>query len=363
MNNKKILILEENERRRKHLARFLSGLAFDIKESASFSEASHYLLSPNNFSLVLVSLIPFDENQIKNLGFIKKANSRLAIILLSNIEKPKLAFYLLEQGVVNYIASPDNPAGIFSAIKSEFQKRELIEKNEYFRRSLSKIQSNQKRNSKRASDLEEIYNTTLENLMTALDLRDVETFGHSKTVAKYSLVLAKILGIKDKNRLDHIKKGALLHDVGKIAIPDSILKKPSSLSHQEWEKIKLHPSLGFGLIRDINLLKEVGNIILYHHERYDGHGYPRKLKQKDIPLEARIFSLADALDAITSHRPYRKERGFETAKKEIERNSGSQFDPEVVEAFCSVSIDKWKKIRFETTKLMPSGIWDVNRET
>ncbi len=190
--------------------------------------------------------------------------------------------------------------------------------------------------------------------MTALDMRDVETFGHSQTVAKYSLVLAKILGMKDKPAIDNIKKGALLHDVGKIAIPDSILKKPSPLSPQEWEKIKLHPSLGYGLIKEIKSMKEIGNIILYHHERYDGAGYPAGLKGEDIPIEARIFSLADALDAITSHRPYSREREFGEAKREIEDNSGTQFDPSVVDAFTSMSVDRWKKIRFETTKLIPS---------
>jgi len=298
--------------------------------------------------------IPFDKHHIKNLNAIRKANSRLGIVLLSKIQNPELTITLLERGIVDHITSPDNPAGICSAIKNEFNKRELIEKNESYQRSLHKLKSEQKKYIKKALDLEEIYDAALENLITALDLRDVETFGHSKTVAKYSLILAGILGIKDKNKLNNIRKGALLHDVGKIAIPDSILKKPSPLSPQEWEKIKLHPTLGYGLIREINLFKEIGNIILYHHERYDGSGYPSRLKKKDIPIEARIFALADALDAITSHRPYRKERKFEVAKKEIQDNSGTQFDPLVVEAFCSMSIERWKKIRFETTKLIPS---------
>lgn len=354
MNKKKILILEENEKKRKQLTSPLSGLALDIEESSSFYEAHHRLLNPNNFSLVLVSLLPFDKHHIKNLNAIRKANSRVAIVLHSKIQNQELAISLLERGIVDYITSPDNPAGIFSAIKNEFNKRELIEKNESYQRSLHKLKSEQKKYIKKALDLEEIYDAALENLITALDLRDVETFGHSKTVAKYSLILAGILGIKDKNKLNNIRKGALLHDVGKIAIPDSILKKPNPLSPQEWEKIKLHPTLGYGLIREINLLKEIGNIILYHHERYDGSGYPSRLKKKDIPIEARIFALVDALDAITSHRPYRKERKFEVAKKEIQDNSGTQFDPSVVEAFCSMSIERWKKIRFETTKLIPS---------
>lgn len=353
-DKKKLLIIEEDEKKRKHLARFLSGMAINIEEASSFSEASIQLLSANNYSLALITLIPSESEKISLLRSIKAFNPRLGIVMLATIDKPKFAISLLEQGIIDQVSSPDNLAAIFSAVKNEFNKRELIRKNEFHLRKLRRLKSEQQKNIKRASDLEEIYDTTLENLMAALDIRDVETFGHSRSVAKYSQILARILDIRDKKSLDNIRKGALLHDVGKIAIPDSILKKPGSLSPQEWEKIKLHPSLGFGLIKEIKLVKEVGNIILYHHERYDGTGYPKCLKAENIPIEARIFALADALDAITSYRPYRKERDFKTAKKEIQDNSGTQFDPKVVEAFCSMSLDKWEKIRFETTKLLPS---------
>lgn len=354
MNKKKILILEDEEKQRKRLAHFLSGLNLSVTEASSFSEANQHLSRSDHFALALVRLSPFQEDHIKHLKRIRKSDSGIGIVLLSLIENAELVLYLLDKGLVDHIASYDNPAGIYSAIKNEFNKKKLIRENEFYRRSLDKFRSQQKRTRNRASHVEEIYEATLENLMAALDLRDVETFGHSLTVAKYSLVLAEILGIEDKNTLDNIKKGALLHDVGKIAIPDSILKKPSPLSAQEWEKIKLHPSLGYGLIKEVNTVKEIGNIILYHHERYDGTGYPKRLNKDEIPLEARVFALADALDAITSHRPYRKERGFKAAQKEIQDNSGTQFDPLIVEAFSSLSIDKWEKIRFETTKLMPS---------
>lgn len=324
-------------------------------ESVSYSEAHRYLLSSYNIPVVVVSLNPFEESHIKNLKSLKESEPQPSLLLVSEIPNQELALRLLEKEVVDQIIPQDHLPGLFAAIKNELSKRDLIQKNEFYRQNLDKLKSLQKRNHKRAEDLEEIYESTLENLMTALDLRDVETFGHSRTVAKYSLVLAKILGIKDKTGLNNIKKGALLHDVGKIAIPDSILKKPSPLSPEEWEKIKLHPSLGYGLIKEIKSMKEIGNIILYHHERYDGQGYPTGLKGQDIPIEARIFALSDALDAITSHRPYSEEREFGEAKQEIDNNSGTQFDPTVVDAFNSLSIDKWKKIRFQTTKILPSA--------
>lgn len=354
MAKERILILEDEERRRHQLVALLSGLNLSPVEAVSLSEADKHLRRSDHFSMILIGLSPFEERHIPYLKRIRRWSETAGLVLLSEIKNHEFAISLLESGLVDHIASYDNPAAVISAVKNEFSRRELMRANDLYRRSLQRLKSQQKRNSSRASHLEEIYEATLENLMTALDLRDVETFGHSRTVAKYSMVLAEILGIKDKSELDNIKKGALLHDVGKIAIPDSILKKPSALSAREWEKIKLHPSLGYGLIKEVNLIKEIGNIILYHHEHYDGSGYPKRLKRKAIPLEARIFALADALDAITSHRPYRKERGFEAARKEIQKNSGSQFDPSVVEAFSSLSIEKWKKIRFKTTKIIPS---------
>lgn len=352
LKEKRLLLIKGKDKLKDELAEFLSRFGFEVKRIATFSEASPLLEFKGATPIILLDLIPFNSHFIKLFENWKTKNPELSIIALSNSKNPELAISLLEQGLIDQVASPDNFAGVFSAVRNELSKKSLFRENVSFLQKLKKLKVEHERNMRKALELEEIYNSTLENLMTALDLRDVETFGHSRTVAKYSQVLAKILGIKDSSILDNIKKGALLHDVGKIAIPDSILKKPASLTEEEWEKIKLHPTLGFGLIKEIKLVKEAGNIILCHHERYDGKGYPTGLKGEEIPLEARIFALADALDAITSHRPYRKERDFQTAKKIINENSGSQFDPKAVEAFCSLSLEKWEKIRYETTRLI-----------
>lgn len=354
MNSEKVLIIEENSKRREYLARFLSRLDFYLEISSSFSEAINLLQKQQEFALIVAGLSPVNSRNLKILHDIKKINPQLSLIILFESESPELAISLINQGLVDHIADPDNLPGIYSAIKNEINKRDLMRENESYLQSLKKISSDRSDNIRKALELENIYNTTIENLMTALDLRDVETLGHSKTVAKYSEVLAEISGVKNKTTLENIRRGALLHDIGKIAIPDSILLKPSELSVGEWKKIRLHPALGFGLIKEIKLLKEAGNIILYHHERYDGTGYPKGLKKEDIPLEARIFAVADTLDAITSHRPYRKEKSFGKAKEEITDNSNSQFDPHVVDLFCSLNLDKWEKIRFETTKFLPS---------
>ena len=350
----KILLIDENLKRRKLLINFLSTQEIHPEESSSFSDTATRLLNTANFDILIISSFAIESEKISLLRSIRYTNPNLGIIMLTAKDNAKLSISILKQGIVDHITSPDDLAAIFSAINNEHHKREIILKNLFYVKKLSRLQKDQQKHIKRALELEEIYDSTLENLMTALDLRDVETFGHSRTVAKYSQTLAGILEIKDKNTLDNIRKGALLHDVGKIAIPDSILKKPQALTPDEWKKIKLHPTLGYGLIKEIKLLEEVGNIILYHHEKFDGTGYPKGLKKDEIPVEARIFALADALDAITSYRPYRKERDFKTARKEIQSNSGKQFDPDVVEAFCSLSLDNWEKIRYETTQFLPA---------
>ena len=350
----KIFLLGENIKHRVNLKRFLLGQNFHIADAKTLDETASQLLEAHDFSVAVFSFFPLDTSKINFLKDIRAANPRLGIVLLMSRENPKLAISLLQQGIADQISSQDNLPSVFSAIINEFRKKDILKTNAAYAKRLSSLKSEQEKNLKRAMDLEEIYDSTLENLMTALDLRDVETFGHSRTVAKYSQMLARVLDIEDKTKLDNIRKGALLHDVGKIAIPDSILKKPGSLNQDEWEKIKLHPTLGYGLVKEIKLLEEVGNIILCHHERYDGRGYPGGLKKEEIPLEARIFALADALDAITSFRPYREQRDFKVAKKEIEEHKGSQFDPQVVDAFCSLNLETWEKIRFETTRLLPS---------
>ena len=152
---------------------------------------------------------------------------------------------------------------------------------------------------------------------------------------RYSLEIAKALGCSAEE-LKRIARAGTLHDIGKIAIPDAILRKNSKLSPPEWRVMETHAWMGFTLLRRIHLLEDVAKVVLAHHERYDGKGYPRGLKQDEIPLGARIFAVADSLDAMTTDRPYRRALSFSAARQEILRESGRQFDPKIVEAFNSI---------------------------
>jgi hypothetical protein len=192
-----------------------------------------------------------------------------------------------------------------------------------------------------SEELKDAYTGTLESLVTALDVRDQETRGHSVRVATHSLDMAKMLGIKADDELLTVYRGALMHDVGKIGVPDAILLKPAKLTEEEWEFMRRHPALGYRILAQVPYLRPAAKIVLAHHERWDGDGYPRRLKGEDIPLGARIFAICDTYDAIISDRPYRKGQSPDAAMAEILRCAGTQFDPKVVEAF-EAAFPRWR---------------------
>jgi putative nucleotidyltransferase with HDIG domain len=176
------------------------------------------------------------------------------------------------------------------------------------------------------------YQTMLHILTSALDQRDGVTEGHSRRVADLSLIVAHELGIQGDDLLD-IERAGILHDIGKLAVPDAILSKPAPLTPDEWVEMRRHPDVGYHMVRDVPFLGRAAEIIRSHHERFDGAGYPRNLKGQEIPLGARIFAVVDAYDAMTSDRPYRLALSHEEALDEIRHQAGTQFDPVVVAPF------------------------------
>jgi putative nucleotidyltransferase with HDIG domain len=199
-----------------------------------------------------------------------------------------------------------------------------------------------------AQAYEELHNTyqaTLHALTGMLDTRDVATHGHSIRVVAYTLRLANEMGITDPAYLRTIEQGALLHDVGKIGVADGILRKTGPLNEEDWTEMRAHPELGYRMLKDIEFLRQSLPIVRHHHEHWDGTGYPEGLKGEQIPLEARIFSVVDAFDAITSDRPYSKARSYEQVVEILLKESGKTFDPAVVQAFLSIPEEEWQRIR------------------
>jgi putative nucleotidyltransferase with HDIG domain len=188
------------------------------------------------------------------------------------------------------------------------------------------------------------YRSTLQALAAALEARDVETRGHSERVVTYCMRLGKEMGLTGRETIA-LEHGALLHDIGKIGVPDAILLKRSSLSDDEWVQMRMHVEYGVQIVRGIDFLEGAAQVVGQHHERFDGSGYPKGLIADQICVGARIFAVADAVDAITSDRPYRAGRPFEAAIEELLKCSGRHFDPMVVDAFTKVPMDVWREIR------------------
>jgi hypothetical protein len=180
------------------------------------------------------------------------------------------------------------------------------------------------------------YQSIMQVLCSALDMRDSATEGHSQRVARMAALVARRIEMP-RSEIKRIEQAAALHDIGKIGVSDAVLSKPGPLTDDEWVEMRRHPRLGYEIVADIEALQHAAEIIHCHHEHYDGRGYPRGLKGEEIPIGARIFTVVDSYDAMTSHRPYRRARSHEDAMEEIMRHSGTQFDPTAVQAFLEVA--------------------------
>ncbi len=219
------------------------------------------------------------------------------------------------------------------------EDREMTVLEHTFTRLVSKMNDARKRE-------EGSYWSTLQALVTALDVRDNETAGHSLRVTRYSLVIGERLHL-NTSQLEQVRHGALLHDIGKIGVPDAILRKTEKLTPDEWVAMRKHPDIGKNFLEGIEFLRPAIAVVYCHHERWDGTGYPQGLAQDNIPVAARIFAVADTLDTITSDRYYKKARSFSEAQKEIEACSGTQFDPAIVRAFLNIPEKVFLRIKTE----------------
>jgi len=239
-------------------------------------------------------------------------------------------------GLFNFVAKPWEPYELRDIIRRAMEHHAISVEN---RRLNMLLSSKCTELGQLAHGLEnEVHNRTtslLLGLVNALDLRDTETQWHSRRVALYSRRLAEELGIHGDDMLA-IERGALLHDVGKIGVSDTILLKPGKLTEEEWEEMRRHSEYGYRILEGIDFLGDARLLVWQHHERWDGNGYPQKLKGKESYVGARIFAIIDTYDAMTSDRPYHKALPFEVACEEIDKMSGTQFDPEIVAA--------WKRI-------------------
>ena len=242
----------------------------------------------------------------------------------------------------DYLLKPFEKDQLYMSVRRALEHRRLTLDNKRYQTELERLVAERTEQLTGAlAELEHSYDYTLEALGGALDLKDKETEGHCQRVTAFTIAIAKGMGIS-REELRHIARGAFLHDIGKMGVPDWILRKPGPLTEEERAIVRKHCDIGFEMLRRIPFLKEPAEIVLSHQEFFDGTGYPRGLKGEEIPLGARIFAIADTLDAMISDRPYRSALPLEAAKEEIQRCSGTQFDPKVVQVFLMLPDHHWK---------------------
>jgi cyclic di-GMP phosphodiesterase len=318
------------------------------------------ILSRGGFDLVLTDVRMPGMNGLELLAEITRTCPSVGVLMLTACEDLTLAVNAMRIGALDYILKPFRLAEITNSVRDALDRRrnqiEQAQRMTLLEETVNERTVELRRMLDRLHDASEI---TLEALVAALDAREHETQAHSKRVSEYTLVLAREMAV-DAGNLDIIRRGAMLHDIGKIGISDSILLKPGKLTDEEWVDMQKHPQIGFWILDGIEALKPASDVVLSHHERYDGGGYPRKLCGSEIPLGARIFSVTDCLDVMTSDRPYRKALSYDQARNEILRFSGTQFDPDVVKYFLKVSPGIWNEIRSGTGRSKTRPTMDLS---
>jgi len=345
-----ILVVDDDPAVRDVLAEGLKDSGYECETASDGNEALLKLQS-NGFELVVSDIDMPQMDGMRLLQEIKKVRPDTEIVMLTGVLDVETAIQSMRLGANDYLTKPFNLAEVRITVERALEKRRLIRENREYQRTLeTRVQERTAELSRKNREVEDLfqklnvsYQTTLEALATALDTRDSETMGHSLRVAAYTVRVAQEMGVAGPQLTD-IYRGALLHDVGKIGVPDAILRKPGKLTQEEWVEMRKHPEIGYRILQGINFLEEARLVVLSHQERYDGKGYPRNLSGQEIPLGARIFSVVDTLDAMTSDRCYRKALSFDTAREEIIRYRGTQFDPEVVDAFLKIPESEWQSI-------------------
>jgi putative nucleotidyltransferase with HDIG domain len=265
------------------------------------------------------------------LDIVKEKDPKVEVIFLTAQDEASLAVDLMKRGAADYLLKPVELNQLLLAIGRALEHRRLIIENEQYRLHLERLvlEKTQALNGALTS-LNHVHMATLDALSTALDFRDQSTSGHSRRVADLTSGAAKNLGIKD-SALVQVEHGALLHDIGKLKIPDSILWKPAKLNDEEWLTMRRHPEYGYEFLSKVEFLRGAAEIVYSHHEKYDGTGYPRKLRGEQIPIGARVFMIVDTVDAMIYKRPYNTPVSFQEAAAEVRRCAGTQFDPDVIE--------------------------------
>jgi len=338
------LLIVDDEVEVRGVLRDLLGDTYQCAEAASAEEAL-VQLRDRDYELVISDITMSGMTGLEMIPRVKVISPDTVIVMISGVQTIESAINALRLGAFDYLMKPFDLRQAEATVVRALEHHELVVAKRRYENHLAELVDQRTAELDQALDsLENAYRSTLQALTAALETRDAETHGHSERVVTFSLRLGREYGLTAP-QMKALEFGSLLHDIGKIGVPDAILRKPAKLTDEEWVRMREHPTHGQQILRGIKFLEGAARVVAQHDEKWDGSGYPLGLKGDEIDICARIFSVADAFDAITSDRVYREARLYEAAAGELNEWSGRQFDPRVVEAFHRVPKEDWDELR------------------
>jgi putative nucleotidyltransferase with HDIG domain len=345
----RILIVDDEAEITEILADLLSE-DYDCSRAGSAEEALTRLRE-EEFQLVISDITMPGMSGLDMIPHVKELAPDTVVVMISGMQTVESAISALRVGAFDYLMKPFDLRQVEAVVKRALEHHDLVVAKQRYENHLEELVEQRTAELDRAlNSLEGSYRSTLKALTAALETRDSETHGHSERVVSYSLRLGREYGLNSAE-MKSLEFGSLLHDIGKIGVPDSILRKPAKLTEEEWVRMREHPLHGQQILRGIEFLQGASRVVAQHHEKWDGTGYPLGLRNEEIDICARIFAVADAFDAITSDRVYRRGKPYEAAAQELDDWAGRQFDPKVVEAFHRVPKEDWEELHRQS--LMP----------
>lgn len=321
----RVLIVDDEETVREILRRTLQQEGYSCV-TASNTDSALDLIDGDSIDLVLSDIMMPGKSGVELLGEVREKSPDTAMIMVTAVADTQTAINAMKLGAYDYVTKPFNLVEVLISVDRALEKRNLIVSNREYKVNLEKKVEEQ------TDEIRETFLGALMALAAALDAKDSYTNGHSKRVSELAVTIGCELGLASA-AIDKIRFAGLVHDIGKIGVPEEILLKPGKLTDEEFDRIKEHSAAGEKILKPIIRDQEILAIVRYHHERYSGGGYPDGIKKEDIPLGARIMAVADAYDAMTSNRSYREALSPEKARSQLLANRGSQFDPELVDLF------------------------------